>query len=101
MSVLVESVFRLSSADQVEAVRRAFEGRPRLVDKVGGFRRMEVYSSRGEPLEFRLMTYWDSEADFRRWFKSHQFQDSHEWIPAGVGLDPGSAEVRVYDFLCD
>lgn len=99
--ILAESVFRLKTIEQIESVREAFHNRPKLVDKVSGFLRMAVYTSKNDPYEFRLLTYWESERDFQNWFRCHQFQDSHSLIPKGLQLDPGSAEVKIFDFLGD
>ena len=78
--------------DNVEA---AFQNRPKQVDDVKGFRKMEVLRGR-DPREFLLFTFWDSEGDFREWFESHRFQDSHERIPGRLKLNPQETALKIF-----
>ena len=82
-------------------VRDAFVARPRLVDHVDGFIRMEVVSPIDAPDEFWLLTYWTDEASFRTWHHSHTYRDSHAGIPRGLKLDPTATEVRYFEQITD
>lgn len=83
--------------DMVQEVQEAFQNRPRLVDQVPGFVRMEVFSPQDKPREFWLMTYWKDEESFKTWYKSHQYHDSHAGIPKGVKLVPNSVSVKYFN----
>ncbi|MDZ7839494.1 MAG: antibiotic biosynthesis monooxygenase [Gammaproteobacteria bacterium] len=77
-----------------DEVRTAFEGRPHLVDLAPGFIRMEVLRPRERAEEFWLMTWWEDEACFDTWHKSHAYKDSHAGIPRGLKLVPGEQRIR-------
>lgn len=77
-----------------DEVRTAFEERPHLVDLAPGFIRMEVLRPRERAEEFWLMTWWEDEASFDTWHKSHAYKDSHAGIPRGLKLVPGEQRIR-------
>lgn len=83
--------------DMVDEVRAAFQARPHMVDAEAGFLRMEVMSPSGLPHEVWLLTYWQDEASFRAWHKSHNYQKSHHAIPKGLKLIPEDTELRFFD----
>lgn len=74
-------------------VRAAFRDRPHLVDGAPGFVRMEVLSPLGRPEEFWLVTWWDDEASFDAWHRSHLYSASHAGIPRGLKLVPGEQRI--------
>jgi heme oxygenase (mycobilin-producing) len=77
-----------------DEVRAAFEERPHLVDLAPGYIRMEVLRPRECAEEFWLMTWWEDEASFDAWHKSHAYKDSHAGIPRGLKLVPGAQRIR-------
>jgi heme-degrading monooxygenase HmoA len=79
-----------------DSVREAFCQRPHLVDSAVGFIRMEIANPCKNPNEFWLFTWWQEEANFREWYRSHAFQESHIGIPKGLKLLPD--ETRFMDF---
>lgn len=81
------------------AVADAFRGRPHLVEEAPGFVRMDVLSPAEEPSEFWLVTYWTDEESFRFWHRSHEFRDSHSYIPKGLKLDPSATELRGFRYV--
>ncbi|WP_242916106.1 antibiotic biosynthesis monooxygenase family protein [Pontibacter liquoris] len=81
----------------VAEVREAFVNRPHMVDNAPGFVRMEVLSPQENPNEIWLMTFWEDQPSFQVWYKSHQYQDAHKGIPAGLRLVPGSTKVQYFD----
>ncbi len=83
----------------IEDVAEAFRNRPGLVDSAPGFRRMDVMTSIDPPGEFWLMTYWDDEASFQAWYKSHAFKDSHMGMPKGLKLDPSRTKITYLEHV--
>ena len=86
--------------DKTDEVKTAFRNRPRLVDHVAGFLRMEVISPRELPSEIWLVTYWDTEEAFSKWHHSHMYRESHKGIPKGLKLVPKSVRLRFFDSIC-
>jgi heme-degrading monooxygenase HmoA len=84
-----------------ESVRQAFELRPHLVDSAAGFLRMSVLRPMDCPAEFWLLTYWEREADYRRWHRSHSYHDAHAGIPAGLKLVPGATQIRFLEQIAE
>lgn len=82
-------------------VREAFKARPHLVDAAQGFLGMEVMNPIENPTEFWLLTRWADEPSYRTWHRSHSYHDSHQGIPKGLKLVPGSTEIRCFDVLAD
>ncbi|MDQ2731840.1 MAG: antibiotic biosynthesis monooxygenase [Armatimonadota bacterium] len=84
----------------MEEVKNAFRNRPHQVDSVVGFVRMDVLTPFDQPEEVWLLTYWTNEECYRLWHRSHQYHESHRGIPRGLKLVPGSAEIRLFEFIC-
>jgi heme-degrading monooxygenase HmoA len=84
-----------------ESVRRAFADRPHLVDRAEGFIRMNVLRPVECPAEFWLLTYWASEADYKRWHRSHSYHDSHAGIPAGLKLVPDTTQIHFLEQIAE
>lgn len=93
---------RFTVANGMEkAVTDAFVARPHHVDHVPGFVRMEVLNPKGKPEEFWLMTWWQNEAAFDVWHRSHAYHDSHAGIPKGLKLLPGSTEICRLELIAE
>jgi heme-degrading monooxygenase HmoA len=58
-----------------DQVKQAFQQRPHQVDNATGFVRMEVLSPCDAPNEIWLFTYWNDEASYRTWHRSHLYQE--------------------------
>lgn len=84
-----------------EQVRQAFIARPHRVDQEPGFVRMEVLQGADDPREFWLLTYWENAESFRAWHRSHAYKESHEGIPSGLKLVPGSARIRALSLVTE
>lgn len=84
-----------------EEVRKAFINRPHLVDNEPGFVRMEVLNPLDKAEEFMLITYWQDEASWKQWFKSHAYKESHKGIPKGLKLIPKRTEMSFYQLLSE
>ena len=80
-------------------VKDAFVARPHLVDSAEGFVRLDVLSPLESPDEIWLLTYWQNEASFRTWHKSHMYHESHKGIPKGLKLVPSETEVRYFEHV--
>lgn len=80
-------------------VKEAFVKRPHLVDAAEGFVRMDVLSPRDRLNEIWLVTYWESEDQFKKWHKSHMYHESHKGIPKGLKLIPSETEMRYFDLV--
>jgi heme-degrading monooxygenase HmoA len=81
-------------------VKQAFAERPHLVDAAAGFLGMEVLCPLDNPDEIWLVTRWADEQSYRQWHGSHVYRESHEGIPKGLKLVPGSASVRLFQRVC-
>lgn len=77
-----------------DAVRDAFVARPHLVDSAEGFVRMQVLQGLDDPADFLLITFWRDSECFDRWFRSDAHRASHQGIPKGLKVVPGSVELR-------
>lgn len=84
----------------MEEVKEAFRNRPHLVDEAPGFVRMEVMVPQDSPEEIWLVTFWTDEQSYRTWHRGHLYHESHRGIPKGLKLVPGSAQIRLFEFVC-
>lgn len=85
--------------DMSDAVQRAFEARPGLVESAPGFVRLDVVRSIACPEEFQLLTYWKDEESYRSWHRGHTYRDSHRGIPKGLKLVPRSARIDFFEHV--
>lgn len=98
--IVVLSRFTIAN-DMTEEVRSAFQNRPHLVDDTAGFLGMEVMSPAENPAEIWLFTRWQDEASYTTWHKGHTYQASHQGIPKGLKLVPGSTQIKLLDVFAD
>jgi heme-degrading monooxygenase HmoA len=96
IGVLSKFVIANGLADEVKA---AFQKRPHFVDSHPGFVRMDVLSPQDAPNEIWLLTYWQSEAEFLAWHRSHSYREAHAGIPKGLKLVPSATLLRLFDFV--
>ena len=80
-------------------VKDAFVNRPHLVDRAPGFICMEVMSPCDDAAEIWLFTYWQDEASYRNWHRSHLYHEAHCGIPKGLKLVPRSAQLRCFKLV--
>ena len=66
--------------DQLE---EAFRERLHAVDRWPGFRRLEVWADDSAPVEYSMVSWWDSAEVFREYMRSDDHRRSHDRIPAG------------------
>lgn len=65
---------------QEAAFEARFEGRARMVEHRPGFRGFQLL----RPVQgdaYLVMTWWESENDFRAWTESAEFQEAHRQRP--------------------
>ena len=99
---MIVALSRFTIANNMsDEVRAAFRARPHLVDAAPGFLGMEVMSPQGEPAEVWLLTRWRDEESYRTWHRGHDYHASHNGIPKGLKLVPGSTEIRLFEVFAD
>lgn len=86
------SRFKVASGN-AEEVAQAFRQRPGMVDHAGGFIRLEVMRPTDDDTSFWLFTWWDDEASFVAWHRSHAFKATHAHMPSGLKLVPGANSI--------
>ncbi len=82
------------------AVHDAFANRPHVVDAYPGFVKLDVLSSQQNPDEVWLVTYWNDRNSYDRWHSSPEHHQTHRFIPKGLKLVPGSAQLMFFDHIC-
>ena len=97
--------FVISSEVTIEAassdvLAAAFQSRVRLVEDAPGFQRIEVWADATRPGVFQMVSWWDSEADFRTYMRSPAHRTSHERIPSAPHKPRGTG-VRRYQRLVE
>jgi heme-degrading monooxygenase HmoA len=90
---------RFTVARMSDEVKQAFRERPHSVEDATGFVRMEVLSPCDAPDEIWLITYWENEASYQTWHRSHLYQESHRGIPKGLRLVPHSVSMRFFNHV--
>jgi heme-degrading monooxygenase HmoA len=98
--LVVISRFTIAN-DMAADVRAAFRARPHLVDEAPGFRGMEVMNPLGMPNEVWLLTRWVDEPSYQIWHRGHAYHASHQGMPKGLKLVPGSTEIRLFEVFAD
>lgn len=97
--LVVISKFKVSE-NSTQPVAKAYQERPKQVDHYPGFLGLEVLRPKEAKNEFWLITRWDSEDTFKKWFASHEFHKAHQAIPKGVCIEPGSHEIILFESWC-
>jgi len=80
-------------------VKAAFRNRPGYVNDKPGFLRMDVISPNQNPDEIWLITYWQDEESYKRWHSSPDRRQSQQFIPKGLKVIPGSAQITFYEHV--
>ncbi len=69
--------------DGREALVDSFTDRLGLVERWPGFRSLEIWADRADPTSFVMVSWWDSEEEFRAYMASDDHRSSHARIPGG------------------
>ncbi|HQY21187.1 MAG TPA: antibiotic biosynthesis monooxygenase [Ignavibacteria bacterium] len=67
--------------DCEEAYKERFEllftNRAHAIDRMKGFKNMEVLKPKDGTSSYLVVSYWESEADFKKWKDSPEFLEGH------------------------
>lgn len=66
------------SAEYVEKFEQLFKTRAGEIDKLPGFRNMNVLKPNEKNDKYLILSYWDNEQSFRAWTKSEAFLKGHK-----------------------
>lgn len=66
------------SEDYTERFETLFGSRAHAIDTMPGFRHMHVLRPQAEGQPYLVVSYWDSEAQFKAWTGSPQFLEGHK-----------------------
>lgn len=89
------SIFEVANG-MAEEVKKAFINRPHFVDKAPGFIELKILSPQENLNEIWVTTFWHEESQYQHWYKNHM-KESHNNIPKGLKLVPGSTRLRYFE----
>lgn len=93
---MIVSMFHVQVPQQaIEGFERSWQQRAGQVDKMAGFRGLEVLRDGATPGRYIVLTRWDTRADFEGWANSPEFVSAH----ARRGDGPGSASGGGIEFF--
>ena len=82
-----------------EAFVERFRTRKGLVDDQPGFiRNMVLRPIKGDT--FIVLTFWESEEQFRAWTQSDAFKQAHSRVPP-KGMFRGQSELEIHEIVLD
>lgn len=101
---MIVSLFHVRvPAEAVAGFERSWTMRAGQVDKMPGFRGLEVLRDGNEPGKYIVLTRWEAREDFDRWANSPEFVAGHARGGAqGGGAQGGGAQgggVEFYEVL--
>lgn len=62
----------------VEKFEELFKSRAHAIDRMQGFKHMWLLKSENNPLEYIVLTLWESEECFKMWVNSPEFIEGHQ-----------------------
>lgn len=75
---MIVSMFHVQVPEQaIAGFEKSWQQRAGLVDKMPGFRGLEVLRDGKEPGKYVVLTHWDTKDDFQRWASSPEFARGH------------------------
>jgi heme oxygenase (mycobilin-producing) len=89
---MIAAMFRVQVPEPARSkFEQSWTGRAGMVDKMPGFRGLEVLRDEQEAGTYIVLTHWDSREDFGQWVSSPAFTAGHmrsgESGAAGAGVD--------------
>lgn len=94
---MIVSMFHVSvPAQAVEGFERSWQQRAGQVDKMPGFRGLEVLRDGATLGKYIVLTRWDTREDFEGWANSPEFSTAHARPSAG---GPGGASGSGIEFF--
>lgn len=96
------------SEEYVERFEELFSTRARAIDRLPGFRNMNVLKPKQPGDKYLIISYWDKEEDFKSWTRSPEFLEGHKRGFADLARakeegrkPPMSSDFRTYSILTD
>ena len=96
------------SEEYIEKFEYLFKTRASEIDKLPGFRNMNVLRPNKKDDKYLIISYWDDEHSFNQWTKSDAFIEGHKRGFEDLkkykerGLEPPmKSEFRTYQILSD
>ncbi|GBF08942.1 conserved hypothetical protein [Aeropyrum pernix] len=101
MAFAIANYIRAETPEAFDKVIEAFTGRAGLVERMEGFRSLQVLANR-ERLEVVVITVWESREHFERWVESREFEEAHKRARRRrlEGTTSEGVEYEVLDFTC-
>lgn len=65
-------------ADYRERFEELFSTRAHAIDRMPGFKHMEVLKPKDEGGDYLIVSHWDSEEQFSSWTNSPEFREGHK-----------------------
>ena len=62
----------------IERFEQLFATRAHAIDRLPGFRQMQVLKPKDGEGSYLVISYWDSEAEFQAWTRSPEFHEGHK-----------------------
>lgn len=94
------------TSDYTERFEELFASRAGAIDKLPGFRNMNVLKPNVDNDRYLIISYWDNEDSFKAWTKSQAFIEGHKRGFADLkkykeqGLEPPmKSEFKTYQIL--
>lgn len=78
MSHFVAINYIQCDAQYAERFETLFATRAHAIDRLQGFKSMQVLRPSNQSDEYLIVSQWESEADFKAWTKSPEFLEGHK-----------------------
>ncbi|MCS6981301.1 MAG: antibiotic biosynthesis monooxygenase [Flavobacteriales bacterium] len=88
--------------EYVQRFEELFSTRARAIDRLPGFRRMQVLKPRDPQGKYLVISWWDSEMHFRAWTRSPEFLEGHRrgFDDLAKAKAEGKTPPMVSEFCC-
>jgi heme oxygenase (mycobilin-producing) len=97
---MIVSMFHVRvPAEVVAGFERSWQHRAGQVDKMPGFRGLEVLRDGQEAGQYVVLTRWDSREDFERWANSPEFSAGHARSSQGGPGGAQGTDIAFYEVL--
>jgi heme oxygenase (mycobilin-producing) len=96
---MIASLFHVRvPAEATQPFEQSWTKRAGLVDKMPGFRGLEVLRDGKEPGKYIVLTHWETREDFERWANSPEFMAGHA-RSAASGSGAQGTTIEFYEVL--
>jgi heme-degrading monooxygenase HmoA len=97
---MIVSMFHVRvPAEAVPGFEQSWQSRAGQVDKMPGFRGLEVLRDGKEAGHYIVLTHWETRADFEGWANSPQFSSAHARSSAGGAGGAQGAGIDFFEVL--